>query len=251
MEIQLHEILSFSEKLEELIEERATQIAKLYQQDKYQSDETDKLALALSKAQGKMKPIVFNQENPYLGLGYADLSSILLNIRAPLEEFELSLEQKRVLRNDGAIELHTILRHSSGQWSASRARIVAKRDDIKAFESALNAEKRMEILALLNIAITNDPMDDDAEIAMADARMIIAKGPSTKYNPREQSKERITKEQLEEIEYIIGDYVDIGETLLENMGLLSLADLPKSQFHAVSMKAKEIVEFRNKGRKIK
>ena len=250
MEITQKDLLEFSKSLDKLVEEKSNKILKEQPQDPYQSDDIKDLSLSLSKAQANFKPIVFDKENPYLGLGYTELSTILEAVRKPLSENELSLSQSLKISDDATVTLHTILRHSSGQWIESRSRIVPKKDDIKAFESSLNANKRLSILALLNVAVTGDPMDDDALIAQAAARNIIAKGPSTKYNPRDQSFERINKTQLEELEYIVGDYPDIAETLLDQMGLTSLADLPKSQYRNVATRAKEICLFRNRGRKI-
>jgi len=251
MEIELKDILAFSKEIDVLIDQRANQIVQNKKTDPYQSEKIDLLSLSLSKAQAEFKPIIFDRQNPYLGLGYTELSNILESIRKPLSNNELSLSQTLKLSDDATVTLHTVLRHSSGQWIESRTRIVPRKDDIKAFESALNANKRLSILALLNIAVTGDPLDDDSEIAMADARQIMAKGPSTKYNPREQSFERISKEQLEELEYTMEEYPDIAETLMDQMGIQSLADLPKSQYKSVITKSREIVQFRNKGRKIK
>lgn len=254
MELQqtsLENILKFSKDLNELIEQRANKIVQQQKTDPYQSEKIDLLSLSLSKAQKEFKPIIFDRQNPYLGLGYTELSNILDSVRKPLSDNELSLSQTLKISNDATVTLHTVLRHSSGQWIESRARIVPRKDDIKAFESALNANKRLSILALLNIAVTGDPMDDDAELAMAEARQIMAKGPSTKYDPRQQSMQRIDKTQLDELEYELEEYPDIAETLMDQMGIQSLADLPKSQYKAVIKKAREIVQFRNKGRQIK
>jgi len=250
MEVSLKEILEFAKKIDSLIEERVEVIHKMKSTDEYQSEKIDLLSLSLSKAQGQFKTIIFNKENPYLGLGYSDLTQILDMLRAPLSENELSLSQELKIDDDAMVTLHTVLRHSSGQWISSRARIVPKKDDVKAFESAVNIHKKILILGLLGVAVSGDPMDDDGEIAMADARGIIAKGPSTKYNPKEQSFERINKTQLEELEYELAQYPDIAENLLDQMRIQSLADLPKSQFRVVLTRAREITKFRNNGRKI-
>ncbi len=79
---------------------------------------------------------------------------------------------------------------------------------------------------------------------MVDAREIIAKGPSNKYNPKEQSYETITKEQLEELELELQGYPDIAEEVLSKMRLQSLADLPKSKFQVSVQRIREIKQIR-------
>ena len=251
MEIQIKDLIEWSQSLDKLVEEKAKKILKEMKTDPYQSEKVDLLSLSLSKAQADFKPIILDKQNPYLGMAYTELNTVLVAVRAGLSQNELALSQTLEVDDDATVTLHTILRHSSGQWIESRSRIVPKKDDIKAFESSVNINKRISILALLGVAVQGDINDDDGEIAMADQRQIIAKGPSTKYNPREQSFERINKTELDEIEYELGQYPDIAETLLEQMNLTSLADLPKSQFRVVIKRAREIVLFRNKGRAIK
>ena len=49
-----------------------------------QSENINELAAALSKAQGSMQNAVMNRTNPHFKSKYADLSSVLDAIRAPL-----------------------------------------------------------------------------------------------------------------------------------------------------------------------
>ena len=80
---------------------------------------------------------------------------------------------------------------------------------------------------------------------MVGARGIIAKGPSTKYNPVNQSSEPITKDQLEELELELSEYPDIAEEVLKKMEIQSLADLPKSAFGTSIRRVRQLKALRN------
>ena len=81
---------------------------------------------------------------------------------------------------------------------------------------------------------------------MISNREVIAKGTSlnTKYNPREQSYEPITKEQLEELEYELASWEDIAELVLDGLHIQSLSDMPKSKYLASITRIREIKRAR-------
>lgn len=76
---------------------------------------------------------------------------------------------------------------------------------------------------------------------------MIAKGPAltNKYNPKEQSYETVTREQLEELEYELAEYPDLAEEILGKLHLQSLADLPKSKYQVSLNRIREIKNARN------
>jgi len=180
--------------------------------------------------------------NPYFSRKYADFSSIVQASRGPLTKNGLSVIQQIRTTDEGQSILHTRLGHSSGQWIETRMRITPPKNDIQSFGSYLESLKRHAYAALVGIVAKGD--DDDGEIAMIDSRNILAKGPSKKYNPKEQSYDTITKEQLDEIEYELGDYLDIAEEIMEGYRIQSLADLPLNKFRTAITRIREIVALR-------
>jgi hypothetical protein len=130
---------------------------------------------------------------------------------------------------DGQSLLNTILCHSSGQWIESQSRIIPPKSDIQALFSYLTTLKRMAYSAICGVAVIHE--DDDGEEAMASAQEIIAKGVSvSKYDPKTQSYETITKEQLMELEYELDGNADLAENVLDVLKIQSLADMPKNKY---------------------
>ena len=212
----------------------------------YESSNTQELNEAFAKAQLEFPTIAINRENPYFKSPYADLNAIMKVIRPIIAKNGLSITQ-RTLLEDGATILQTRLWHSSGQWIESRARIIPSKNDPHTYGSNLTYMKRYQVIALLSITIEDDPDDDDAERDMNEYRNIKSKGTSisNKYNPKEQTTETITKEQLEELEYELSEYTDIGEEILDRLRLTSLADLPKSKYKNTITRVREIKNLRN------
>jgi hypothetical protein len=151
--------------------------------------------------------------------------------------------QQILTNNDGQSILHTRLGHASGQWIETQMRITPPKSDIQSLGSYLESLKRYAYASLVGIIASSE--DDDGEIAMIDSRKILAKGPSKKYNPKEQSYDTITKEQLEEIEYEIGEHLDIAEEIMDNYKLQSLADMPLSKFRTAIVRIRQIVAARD------
>lgn len=215
--------------------------------DSYSSAELKDLFTALSKAQGEYKKIGYNRENPYFKSQYADLDAIMESVRPALAKYGLAFLQQIRISEEGQTILHSILSHASGQWIESRVRIIPSKNDSQTFGSTLTYQKRYAAVSLLGVTVSHDTSDDDAEMAMADSRQIIAKGVAlnTKYNPKEQSYDSITKEQLEELEYELQGFEDIAEDILDKMKLQSLADLPKSKYQLSINRIREIKQLRN------
>ena len=216
------------------------------QEDKYSSDKIDLIATALAKAQGEYLTVYCNRENPYFKSSYADLDAILKAVRPALTKYALSFIQQPRTDKDGSIMLHSILMHSSGQWIESRVRVVPPKNDAQSFGSTLSYQRRYAAVSILGVAISDDIIDDDAERAMVASRDIMARGTALnrKYNPKEQSGKVITKEQLDELEYELGDYPDIAEQVMDGLKLQSLADMPKEKFQVATTRIREIINAR-------
>lgn len=242
--IKINDLLEFTSRLNEMIQDKAIEIAVRKPIDAYESFETKEIATAFAKAQGEFPVIGMNRENPYFKSNYTDLDLIVRSIRPALAKNGLSFTQQIQMTEDGATMLHTRLRHSSGQWIESRSRVIPAKNDQQTYGSALSYQKRYALMALLGLTTSQDSTDDDAEVAMVSARDIIAKGPSTKYNPKEQSFEPVTKEQLEELEYELSEVPDLAEEIMDKMKIQSLADLPKSKYQVSLQRIREIKEAR-------
>lgn len=239
MEINLQKILDAISNLTELVKSQDKN------QGSFRSETLDLLFTALAKAQTDMPIAGLNSANPYFKSKYADLAELVRASRPSLTKNGLSINQIIVSHDDGQNVLHTLLGHSSGQWIESRMRIVPPKNDIQTIGSYITYLKRYAYASLVGVVSGNE--DDDGEVAMAEARQIIAKGPSMKYDPKQQSMDTITKEQLEEMEYELAQYPDLAEEIMSRMQLQSLADLPKSKFQISMQRIREIKDLRNNG----
>lgn len=231
--MEIKEMLEIQSQFKELklaIDELAK--SKIVRPEPNRSENITELATALAKAQSEMPSAGLNKTNPYFKSSYADLESIINASRPCLTKNGLSVTQQIIHQEDGQSTLLTTLWHNSGQWIGSKVRIVPPKNDIQTISSYVTYQKRICYAALIGVVTGDD--DDDGEIAVAPAREVFAKGVAlnTKYNPKENVSEVITKEQLEELSYELAEYPDICEMVLDGLKIQSLADMPKAKFMA-------------------
>lgn len=212
----------------------------------YRSHELNELFSALAKAQAEMQSAELDSENPYFKSKYADLKSIVKATRPALTKHGLSVIQQVIHNDDSANILITILGHTSGQWIESRMRILPSKPDVQSLASYLTYIRRYAYSAL--ICCTTGAEDDDAEVAVATSRELLAKGTAinTKYNPKEQGNfDVISKDELEEINYELAEYPDVAELVLEGLKIQNLADIPRAKYRASITRIREIKNLRN------
>ena len=247
--MEIDKILEFMKRC---YEEKETAVVELHdlknkvdQLPKHRSETIDLLATSLAKAQSEMPVAKKDSENPYFKSNYADLAEIVSVSRPCLSKNGLSVTQNVITDDSGATMLHTILMHSSGQWTESTMRVVPPKNDIQTISSYITYLKRIAYAALIGVVAQNE--DDDAEVAVATSRQTFAKGAALnhKYDPRTESSEVITKEQLEELEYELSEYSDVAQMLLDGLKIQSIADMPKSKYGVSIRRVREIKQLRN------
>lgn len=139
------------------------------------SEQLDKLAAALSKAQSNMQGAKKDTANPFFKSKYADLSSCVDASRAALCAEGLSVIQGNTPADKGVM-IQTRIMHSSGQWIEEDGLFVpAAKYDPQGFGSALTYARRYSLCAMVGIA----PEDDDgnsATKAVKDAAIIPTGG---------------------------------------------------------------------------
>ena len=213
--------------------------------DNQPEEKTDLVATALAAAQSEYKPLYFNKNNNYFMTPFTTLSAIFAATRPALNKNGLAFTQKLMSQEDNSLTLNSEVVHSSGQKFSSVVRVVAQNDH-QARESAINQCKGNVALALLGIAAEDDALDDNGERAAADSREIFAKGTALNrnYNPKETSGLTITKEQLEELEYILSPHMDVAEQLMDALKIQSLSSLPKDKYMMAIKRSHEIINAR-------
>lgn len=123
-----------------------------------EADETPsiaKLAEALAKAQGMMKPATKDSKNPHFNSKYADLASVMEACREPLSKNGLAVLQ-RVSTVPEGVKLTTMLVHSSGEWVRDRAVFPVQQRTAQGLGSAITYARRYALAALVGVAAEDD-----------------------------------------------------------------------------------------------
>ena len=81
--------------------------------------ERGELFAALATAQGEIQAAEASQTNEHFDYSYANLQNCLDACRKPLADTNLAVIQLPTVHENGAVQVTTILGHSSGQWIES------------------------------------------------------------------------------------------------------------------------------------
>lgn len=157
-----------------------------------QSNEIKDLVSSLAKAQGQMKPAIFNKLNPHFKSRYADFSSCMDACRQPLSDNGLAIIQS-CETIDGKLLLVTTLAHTSGQWIKSEFPIISAKMDSQGIGSAMTYAKRYSLCGMCGV-VADEDVDDDGESAVGRGK--------TKSNPKPPEPETFEDEMKWTQEYI-------------------------------------------------
>lgn len=128
------------------------------------STEIGKLVDALAKARKIFKPVIKESENPFFKSKYADLASVIEATKDGLSDNGLAVVQMPVYNRDGAVQVITILAHSSGEWLKSILDMTVNKVDAQGIGSAITYGRRYAYSAIVNVASEED---DDANAAVS------------------------------------------------------------------------------------
>lgn len=125
------------------------------------SENIGKISEALSKAQGQIKPAVFDAINPHFKSKYATLASIMSASREALSKNNLAVVQGTSVEADRVI-ISTMLVHSSGEWIKDQLSMNIVKDSPQAVGSAITYGRRYSLASMVGIVADQD---DDGETA--------------------------------------------------------------------------------------
>lgn len=145
------------------------------------SEEIKDLVSSLAKAQGTMKPAVFNRINPHFKTRYADFTSCMDACRSPLSDNGIAIIQY-CSTIDGKLSLVTMLAHTSGQWMKSEFPLIASKMDSQGIGSAMTYAKRYSLCGMVGI-VADEEGDDDGENAVGRGKQECGKAPSPRLLP--------------------------------------------------------------------
>lgn len=120
----------------------------------------DKLAGALSKAQGVMAGAKKDAENPFFKKNYSDLAAVWNAIREPLSSNGLS-----VVQSLGTVKgqpcVITYLLHNSGQSMKSVLAVKPPKPDMQSLGAAISYARRYALSAMVGVYQVDLDADDD------------------------------------------------------------------------------------------
>lgn len=126
-----------------------------------QSESIAKLAEAIAKAQGQMKPVKKDTINPFFGKKYADLASVWDSM-GPFFANGIAITQSAYTpERPGYVGIETQLTHISGEWKRERLELPVVKQDPQGFGSALTYCRRYSLM--MTGVVTEE--DDDGNAA--------------------------------------------------------------------------------------
>lgn len=140
----------------------------------FMSPSIDKLATALAKAQGEIKPAAKDSVNPHFKSKYADLAAIDEASREALAKNGLAVVQLPRATGRTVTMVYALL-HTSGQYLGSDLSMTAQQDTPQAIGGCITYQRRYTKAALVGISQEDDdgnsassrshaPVSDDATI---------------------------------------------------------------------------------------
>ncbi len=121
----------------------------------FMSTQIDKLAAALSKAQGQIKSAAKDSTNPHFKSKYADLASLDEASKEALAKNGLAVVQLP-RANGRSVTLVYALLHESGQFLGSDLTMTAQQDTPQAIGSCITYQRRYSKAALVGISQDDD-----------------------------------------------------------------------------------------------
>ena len=128
----------------------------------WKSDNIEKLADALSKAQSEMKGAQKKSTNPFFKSSYADLHTCIEASFPYLTKHGLSVIQGNDVDERGSFYVTTMLLHSSGQWIKSKLKMPVSKPDAQGVGATITYARRFALCAMVGIS----QYDDDGETAV-------------------------------------------------------------------------------------
>lgn len=127
------------------------------------SESIKAIAAALVKAQANIHGAVKDSTNPHFKSKYADLSSVMQAVKAPLLAEGIAIVQATEPSESGEVRLSTMLLHQSGEWIADTITVPVNKNDAQGYGSALTYARRYGLQSMTGCC----PEDDDGNAAAA------------------------------------------------------------------------------------
>ena len=180
------------------------------------SSAINEIALALSKAQEAIQDAEKSSANPFFKTKYADLSSVLNEIRAVFPKNGLALVQSPFTAENGNIGVTTMVVHSSGQWMSDSIDIPAQGKNLaQESGSVITYLRRYSASAFAGIAQADSDANLGTSKSSNTAPVVNLKGPS------------ITEDQIQQINDLMLETSTNESAFCQFLGVESVAKIPQ------------------------
>ena len=201
-----------------------------------QSENINELLMALSKAQGELRPASKGKNNPFFKTAYADLTSVWQACREPLANHGLSVVQLvQAFECESGFAMMTMIGHSSGQWIKSVCPMILDKKNAQGMGSAISYYRRYIMSSMLGI-VTEDEDDDGNE--------------ASKYEePKKQISKTLTENDISQINLLL-DRIPDGEStlkkILDRFSVRDLSQIQKESFEKIILWINEKIQKQEK-----
>ena len=135
------------------------------------SESIKEIAGALLKAQKAIKAAIKDANNPHFKSKYADLSSVIDAVKAPLNDNSIIFTQG-VGSNDNGVTVETMLLHVSGEWISETLTVPVQKNDAQGVGSAITYGRRYGLQALCGVPAEDDDGNAATKAAPASAKSV-------------------------------------------------------------------------------
>jgi hypothetical protein len=115
----------------------------------------------LVKAQANIHGAIKDSTNPHFKSKYADLSSVMEAVKAPLLAQGIAIVQATEPSEANEVRLSTMLLHASGEYIADTITVPVNKQDAQGYGSAMTYARRYGLQAMTGCC----PEDDDGNAA--------------------------------------------------------------------------------------
>ena len=176
-----------------------------------------KLIEALAKASIAFDPIKKESVNPFFKSKYADLAAVIDATRKHLGINGIAVIQPPAYKRDpGAVEIITLMAHSSGEWIKCILEMIIAKQDAQGIGSAITYGRRYSYSALLNVASEED---DDGNAAVAKPRGKVEESPED-FDQRTEEQQNIGTAQIQEIDKALKRTGKSEEEIIAALGFI-------------------------------
>lgn len=227
-----------SDKLEEVnnLETQKVQFESRVQAEPMESTSVKFISAALSIAQKNIK--LPEKDKKGARAKYADLASCFDAIKEPFGENGLSFGQP-LIYVDGEPYLYTIIRHSSGEWIKSKAKLIpykiATTQEMQSFGGQLTYMRRYMLTSMLGLIGADEDKDAQDCDQKTESSRDIYKKPIQKFNANQESDQEsngrfITSKQASTILTLLTGRGDIKSKILEELNIKSISGMLKKDY---------------------